>query len=162
MTVLGAGGTAQAALVALAQLGVTACAVLVRDRVPAPRAGGDGAAAGRPGRASARWTPDAPELGADLVVSTLPPGAADPLAARAWTPGQTLLDVVYDPWPTAIAAAVEAAGGVVVSGAQMLLHQAAAQVELMTGRSCPRPRPPPGDAAPRPACRVRFCSAVAA
>ncbi|MDT4980774.1 MAG: shikimate dehydrogenase, partial [Pseudonocardiales bacterium] len=41
------------------------------------------------------------------------------------------------PWPTAIAAAVEAAGGVVISGAQMLLHQAAAQVELMTGRVAP-------------------------
>ena len=41
-----------------------------------------------------------------------------------------LLDVVYDPWPTPLAAAC---GGVVVSGAAMLLHQAAAQVELMTG-----------------------------
>jgi shikimate dehydrogenase len=136
VTVLGAGGTAQAVVVALAQLGVTGCAVLVRDPSRAAAATATAAAAGVRAEVGA-LTPDAPELDADLVVSTLPPGAADPLAARAWTTEQTLLDVVYDPWPTAIAAAVEAAGGVVISGAQMLLHQAAAQVELMTGRVAP-------------------------
>ena len=80
---------------------------------------------------------DARELAADLVVSTLPPRGADALAARAWAPGQSLLDVVYDPWPTALAGAVGAAGGAVLSGALMLLHQAAAQVELMTRRPAP-------------------------
>jgi shikimate dehydrogenase len=83
--------------------------------------------------------PDSPELGADLVVSTLPRGAADPLAARPWTAAQTVLDVVYDPWPTALASAVTAAGGKVLSGALMLLHQAAVQVELMTGQPAPVP-----------------------
>ncbi|MBC7374220.1 MAG: shikimate dehydrogenase, partial [Frankiales bacterium] len=42
--------------------------------------------------------------------------------------------VVYDPWPTALAASCR---GIVVSGATMLLHQAAAQVELMTGHAAP-------------------------
>ena len=41
------------------------------------------------------------------------------------------------PWPTPLASAYLGAGGVVVSGAEMLLHQAAAQVELMTGRPAP-------------------------
>ena len=50
-----------------------------------------------------------------------------------------LLDVVYDPWPTALASAFTAAGGNVVSGASMLLHQAARQVELMTGQPAPIP-----------------------
>ncbi|MDT4962934.1 MAG: shikimate dehydrogenase [Pseudonocardiales bacterium] len=136
VTVLGAGGTAQAVLVALAQLNVASCAVLVRDPSRAAAAITTAATAGVRAEIGA-LTPHAPQLDADLVVSTLPPGAADPLAAHAWTPGQTLLDVVYAPWPTAIAAAVEAAGGVVISGAQMLLHQAAAQVELMTGRVAP-------------------------
>ena len=45
-----------------------------------------------------------------------------------------LLDVVYDSWPTPLA---RGCAGVVVSGATMLLHQAAAQVELMTGRPAP-------------------------
>ena len=71
------------------------------------------------------------------MISTLPAGAADPLAARPWRAGQVLLDAVYDPWPTALAQAVAAAGGTVRSGALLLLHQAAAQVQLMTGRIAP-------------------------
>ena len=136
VTLLGAGGTAQAAVAALAQIGVTACTVLVRER---SRAAALVATAEAVGLAVtfAALAADAPELAADLVVSTLPPGAADPLAARAWTSGQALLDVVYDPWPTALAASVDAAGGAVLSGALMLLHQAAAQVELMTRRAAP-------------------------
>jgi len=80
---------------------------------------------------------DAPALGADLVVSTLPGPGANALAAHPWTAGQTVLDVVYDPWPTMLAAAARAAGATVLSGAQMLLYQAAAQVELMTGHAAP-------------------------
>jgi shikimate dehydrogenase len=79
----------------------------------------------------------ATDLTAELVVSTLPPGAADRLAALAWRPDQVVLDVVYDPWPTAVAHAALRAGATVISGASMLLHQAAAQVELMTGRAAP-------------------------
>ena len=48
-----------------------------------------------------------------------------------------MLDVVYAPWPTPFAAAARRAGATVVSGLAMLLHQAAAQVELMTGRAAP-------------------------
>ena len=70
----------------------------------------------------------------DLVVSTLPGGAADAFAARlARVPA--LFDVVYSPWPTSAAAAVQSAGGTVVGGFEMLLHQAVRQVELMTGRT---------------------------
>ena len=49
-----------------------------------------------------------------------------------------LLDAIYDPWPTPLAAAVEAAGGRVISGLQMLLHQAFAQVEQFTGLPAPK------------------------
>ena len=48
-----------------------------------------------------------------------------------------VLDVVYAPWPTPLAEAAAAAGAVVASGFAMLLHQAAAQVELMTGKPAP-------------------------
>jgi shikimate dehydrogenase len=73
----------------------------------------------------------------ELVISTLPPGAADPLAARNWRAESVVLDVVYVPWPTPLAAAVAAAGGTVIGGALILLHQAALQVQLMTGRPAP-------------------------
>jgi shikimate-5-dehydrogenase len=131
-SVLGAGGTAQAAVVALAALGLPRCTVLVRDVARTADLVQTAARAG--------IEVDVGSLGdavGDLVISTLPAGAADSLAARPWRPGQALLDVVYAPWPTRLARAVANAGGVVVSGALMLLHQAAAQVELMTGRPAP-------------------------
>jgi shikimate dehydrogenase len=40
---------------------------------------------------------------------------------------------VYHPWPTPLAQAAARSGAVVVSGFDLLLHQAARQVELMTG-----------------------------
>ncbi|GAA3238117.1 shikimate dehydrogenase [Nonomuraea helvata] len=132
-TVLGGGATAASALAALRNLGLFSATLLVRD--PA-RAGETVEVAERLGVALAVETFD--KLDAltrvDLVVSTLPGGAADAFADRlARVPA--LFDVVYSPWPTSAAAAVQAAGGTVVGGFSMLLHQAVRQVELMTGRT---------------------------
>jgi shikimate dehydrogenase len=136
VTLLGAGGTAQAALAALLEDGIRDCTVLVRE--PA-RAGALRATADRLGVLLTidRLAAEHPALAADLVVSTLPPGAADGYAGRDWTAAQAVLDVVYRPWPTPLAAAAAAGGATVVSGALMLLHQAAEQVRLMTGRDAP-------------------------
>ena len=125
-TVLGAGGTAQAALAALARLGIGRCALLVRDleRTTEVRTTAD----------RSHITLDialldatAGALRADLVVSTLPRGAGDSLAHVRWRPNQAVLDVVYDPWPTRLATSAREAGATVLSGALMLLHQAARQ-----------------------------------
>lgn len=134
--VLGAGGTAQAALAALRELGEPEPTVLVRDPT---RTADLRAAAGRLGvRPEIRGgLPDVPLPEADLVLSTLPGGAADQLRSRRWGAGTVVLDVVYAPWPTPFAAAGLAAGCRVVSGLAVLLHQAVAQVELMTGRPGP-------------------------
>jgi len=134
--VLGAGGTAQAALAALRELGEPEPTVLVRD--PA-RTADLRAAADRLGvRPAIRGgLPDVPLPEADLVLSTLPGGVADPLRTQRWGAGTVVLDVVYAPWPTPFAAAGLAAGCRVVSGLAVLLHQAVAQVELMTGRPGP-------------------------
>jgi shikimate dehydrogenase len=43
--------------------------------------------------------------------------------------------VVYHPWPTQLAIAATKAGVPVAGGFDLLLHQAARQVELMTGRA---------------------------
>jgi len=74
---------------------------------------------------------------ADVLVSTIP---ADVAAALVHTVARVpvLLDAIYDPWPTPLAHAVGAAGGEVISGLQMLLHQAFSQVEQFTGRPAPR------------------------
>jgi shikimate dehydrogenase len=131
-TVLGAGGTAQAALVALRSFGITDVAVLVRDRSRGTALLDTAERIGVRVRL-ADLAADAAELGAPLVVSTLPPGAADGLAGRDWRPDQTVLDVVYDPWPTPLAARAQGAGVPLVGGLDLLVHQAVHQVELMTG-----------------------------
>ncbi len=135
VSLLGAGGTAQAAVVALAEIGIGRLAVLVRNANRVDELRATAARAGVTVDVGALH--DDAALAADLLISTLPPGAADALAERGWRAGQAVLDVVYSPWPTPLAAAVAAGGGTVVSGALMLLHQAAAQVELMTSQAAP-------------------------
>lgn len=132
-TVLGAGGTAQAALAALRSIGVAEPTVVVRD---ATRAADLLATADRLGVRPVvlGGYPDVPLPDTDVVISTLPPGAASPCPLPAST---VVLDVVYAPWPTPFAAAATDSGCRVVSGLAMLLHQAVAQVGLMTGSTPP-------------------------
>ena len=134
--ILGAGGTAQSALAAVRELGHQSPTVLVRNlartgelRETAERLGM------RPTISDGLFTEPLPA--ADLVISTLPGGAADPLSATRWKPGTMVLDVVYAPWPTSFAGSALAVGCPVVSGLTVLLYQAVAQVELMTGHPGP-------------------------
>jgi shikimate dehydrogenase len=139
--ILGAGATACSALAALRQAGRTAAVVAVRDP---SRATTLLAAAHRIGidvtlRAFADLGDNEVRAG-QLLISTLPAGAADFYAERvvvtAYSPA-VLFDVVYAPWPTVLAQAAAKAGAVVVRGFEFLLHQAAGQVELMTGQPAP-------------------------
>jgi shikimate dehydrogenase len=134
VVVLGAGGTAQAALAAL--MPAQEVTVLVRDPGRAAALQSAAERLGRPVRISLLSDIEALDQ-ADLVISTLPAGAADVLAGHRWTDRQAVLDAIYHPWPTVLASAMRAAGATVVSGASMLLHQAARQVELMTGSTAP-------------------------
>lgn len=137
--VIGSGGTAPAAVAALAALGATTITVVARNRDKAGRLLELGAVL----NVDTCWRdltdPGLPELvaAADAVVSTIP---ADVAASHAGTfaGAPVLLDAIYNPWPTPLAAAVTAAGGEVISGLQMLLHQAFSQVEQFTGRPAPR------------------------
>jgi shikimate dehydrogenase len=132
-TILGAGATASAALAALRATGLTAVAVQVRDQA---RAGALLAAARRLGLTVEFRSFGSQVRDGDLLISTVPAGAADFYAERAVDPRarpSAVLDVVYDPWPTPLAIAAARSGVVVVSGFDLLLHQAARQVELMTG-----------------------------
>ena len=138
--VLGAGATGASAVAALRDLGCRAPTVRVRSTT---RAGELMTAAGRLGVTPVLvgWADDAPSPTADVVISTVPAGAADGVADAIGTSAHraagVLLDAVYDPWPTPLATAWAAAGGTVVDGLSMLLHQAAAQVELFTGQAAP-------------------------
>ena len=134
--ILGAGGTAQAALAAVRELGHHSPIVLVRNRARTTELRETAERLGmRPTISDGLLTEPLPA--ADLVISTLPGGAADPLTATRWKPDTMVLDVVYAPWPTPFAGSAQAAGCPVVSGLTVLLYQAVAQVELMTGRAGP-------------------------
>lgn len=137
--VLGAGGTARPALLALRDLGARSVTVVARDSGRAHSAlelaaaldmavefvafGSDGI-----GAACAL---------ADAVVSTIPAAAAG-VIAEAVAGAPVVLDAIYNPWPTPLATAVEAAGHTVVGGLRMLLNQAFGQVEQFTGLPAPQ------------------------
>jgi shikimate dehydrogenase len=137
--VLGARATASSALAALGELGI------VTSTVAARRFGGPGSVVAASSRLGVSidqvlWSDRDAVLraisGADLVISTLPAGVADPLAEHMTVrEGQILLDVVYSPRETALRSAFERNGGIVAEGTDMLVFQAAAQVQLMTGRT---------------------------
>jgi shikimate dehydrogenase len=137
--ILGGGATACAALAALRGIGRTTATAAVREP---SRAAELLAAADRLGlRLDLLAFGQFPRASAGpLLISTVPAGAADiyaqKVAASDLVPA-AVLDVVYDPWPTPLAAAALDAGAVVASGFDLLLHQAARQVELMTGRDAP-------------------------
>ena len=141
--IIGAGATATSAIAALAGMGATSLAVAVRDRA---RAGNLMRTAHRLGVTVrildfAKTETLIALARVDVVVSTIPAAAGARLAAllgdaASPTPG-ILLDVVYAPLTTPLAEAWVGAGGTVVSGVRMLLHQAGEQVRLMTGAEAP-------------------------
>jgi shikimate dehydrogenase len=135
--VLGGGATACSAVAALGRLGAARVRVVVRSPERAQDVVTTGHRVGVPVDL-VTW-PDAAAAGSAsaLVVSTVPASAAQPVVdvlSGLAAPG-VLLDVVYDPWPTPVARAWERRGGTSVGGFAMLLHQAAEQVRLMTGRT---------------------------
>jgi len=129
--VLGAGGTARAALVALRNMGAARVTAQVRDPA-APRA--------------VEWLRLADALGmpasveplgtahpCDLAISTLPAHAADACAAALVDVSGAVLDASYDPWPTLLTATAAAANLPVATGLDLLAGQAIQQIDLMVG-----------------------------
>lgn len=134
VTILGAGATAKAALVAATELGAQQLTVVARTPSRA-----------EPLRALARnlgikldvrsWSRQIPE--ADLAISTVVSGAADSIADAVADSAPLIVDVIYDPWPTVLATTAQRAGCTVVNGQDLLVGQALLQIELMTAGSVP-------------------------
>ncbi|WP_330238024.1 shikimate dehydrogenase [Streptomyces sp. NBC_00525] len=132
--ILGAGATASSALAALAGICAGPVTAYVRSDARAEEMRGWGERLGVDVR-TADWADADRALTEPLVIATTPAGAADALAGAVPEHPGTLFDVLYEPWPTRLAAAWAAHGGAVVGGLDLLVHQAVLQVELMTGRS---------------------------
>ncbi|MFJ1648726.1 shikimate dehydrogenase [Streptomyces sp. NPDC088258] len=132
--VLGAGATASSAVAALSRICTGPVTAYVRGEARAAEMRGWGERLGVDIR-TAPWSEAAAAFDAPLVIATTPAGTTDALAASVPDRPGTLFDVLYEPWPTPLASAWSGAGGRVVSGLDLLVHQAVLQVELMTGRA---------------------------
>ena len=134
--ILGGGATAASALAALAVLGCREVTVAARRPEVVTELQELAATVGV--RLRGRTWPGAGEAlparsRARVVVCAVPGAAAAELVGRVPQDPGALLDVSYDPWPPPLVADWRDAGGPAVAGDAMLLHQAVAQVELMTG-----------------------------
>jgi shikimate dehydrogenase len=135
--VLGGGATATSVLLALTELGCESARVLVRD--PARAEETVAVVAGHPSgpEVSVGTLDRVDALEAEIVVSTIPTTAQTPELLAACADVPNVFEVVYDPWPTPIARAALDSGRRLVSGLDLLAHQAILQMELMTGRTVP-------------------------
>jgi shikimate dehydrogenase len=139
--IIGAGGAARAVAVALARAGCAEVAVVNRT---AERAAEVMALAGGVIRMG-QLDDDGDVAQADLVVNATPVGMAGAGAeGNGWLvppsllhSGQVVADLIYVPRPTPWLAAAAEAGAQTVDGLGMLVHQAAAQLELWTGLPAP-------------------------
>ncbi|MDO5681566.1 MAG: shikimate dehydrogenase [Propionibacteriaceae bacterium] len=129
--ILGGGATARSAFYALTLMGVEQIVVAARTKAKVD--------AWAPMFDATGVTPEVVDFdefpAADLLISTVTKGAADGVAERAAQSQEIVFDAIYDGWPTVLARAAAAADRVVFSGLDMLVGQALAQVELMTGRT---------------------------
>jgi shikimate dehydrogenase len=127
---LGGGATVDSVLLAVRTLDASAIEVWVRD--PATFPGGTSGLWGTLDGVTVRRLGDSIDEPVDLLVSTIPADSVPPEAVES---AGAVFDVVYDPWPTFLVSAASAAGLPVVTGIDLLAHQAALQVELMTGEA---------------------------
>lgn len=137
--VLGAGGTARAAVHALRERG---CEVFVLNRTLARAE----ALAGQLGAQGADGLDALGRLDPELVVNTTSVGMGEwesPVAAAALGAGMVVLDAVYSPERTRLLHEAEARGATTVGGKWMLVHQAAEQLRRWTELL---PEPPPAKA----------------
>ena len=142
---LGTGGAARAAVVALVRRGADVLVVGRRPAAAADVAALGASVAGDGGPAVTAMGLDADTLGervaaAELVVNATPLGMqreALPAPFMALSPAQTAYDLVYAPPDTPFLQAAEAAGAAAHHGLSMLVHQAAVALERWTGRDAP-------------------------
>ncbi|MFJ9177216.1 shikimate dehydrogenase [Streptomyces sp. NPDC102360] len=134
--ILGAGATASSALAALSRICTGDVTAYVRSAGRADEMRGWGERLGVAVRI-ADWAEADRAFEAPLVISTTPKGGTDHLVEAVPESVGTLFDVLYDPWPTPLAAAWERRGGAVLSGLDLLVHQAVFQFEQFTGDTRP-------------------------
>lgn len=133
--VLGGGATAASVLLALADLGCTSAQLVVRS--PGRAADTLAAVQRHPSELEVDFAVPSQIEASDILVSTIP-AQAQVVELLALVPVvKAVFDVIYDPWPTPLATIATSAGVPLVSGLDLLVHQAALQFALFTGEAAP-------------------------
>jgi len=141
--VLGAGGSARAAIYALKEAGADVTVVNRTASQAAAVADAFGV------RASGEWRVTSDDFHLLLNATTLglaqasahPPTSADlkglPFAADSLSERQVVVDLVYGPHETALASEARRRGSRVIDGLDVLVHQGAASLRIWIGREPP-------------------------
>jgi shikimate dehydrogenase len=143
--IIGSGATATSAMVAIKQLAPTAQVMFyarnakTRDRLIA-------AAKGLGLNAKKTSSLKRAIKKSDLTIATLPGGALDADAmklekSRSFRPAGAVFDVAYQPWPSAFAQLWLSRNLPIISGLEMLLWQAIAQIRIFTANDPALPLP---------------------
>ena len=128
--ILGAGATAASLLVAAIRLGASTITVFARTPSKASPLQELGESLGA--TVIVRQWREAAEISEPptVIITTVPGGAMDLKFALSVREAAALFDVAYDPWPSAVAQSWFDAGGTVISGHDLLVNQAIAQVRI--------------------------------
>ncbi|NBO79228.1 MAG: shikimate dehydrogenase [Actinobacteria bacterium] len=134
--IIGSGATARSSIMALKNLGAKNVMICARNDSTSIQVNDLANSLGLKSQII-NWSDLAKAMNASTLISTLPSQALDKFAALGPENPGTLLDIAYDPWPSKVALEWIFRRGFVVSGLEMLLHQACMQFELMTGLKAP-------------------------
>ena len=134
--VIGSGATATSAVAAVKQL-APAAKVLVHARNKATRRDLVQFAMGLGLACKPALNLKRAARKASLTIATLPGGALNQVAeslakGRGLQPNGAIFDVAYQPWPSSFAGVWANAGKPIISGLEMLLWQAVAQIRIFT------------------------------
>jgi shikimate dehydrogenase len=132
--VLGGGATATSMLLALAERGMRHATIVVRDPGRARETVRAVAAHRSAPTVEVALIGEVEALAGDVLVSTVPASTQVPDLVAAVADVPLVFDVVYEPWPTPLAAAAARSGRTVLGGLDLLVAQALNQVVAMTGR----------------------------
>jgi shikimate dehydrogenase len=132
---VGAGATARSALVALSRMGLRQVVIQSRSDRGVERLSTLAEQLG----VEWSWTPIGSHEACDILVSTLPSGAADTYAEALASGSDSIFDVSYGTWPSVLANTARRldprTNKRVISGVDLLAGQAVRQIELFTGGS---------------------------
>lgn len=139
--IVGAGATASAALVALAELGARDVEVAARRPDAAATLVDLGERVGT--AVTAVSLGDRVRRAVDVTIATLPGGASvdHSVAGELAATGGALMDVVYGHWPTDLSRAWDRARASARGGEGMLLHQAVLQIRAFATGGVDHPLP---------------------